>query len=227
VPHNLIGRQMARESPVVVFDLDLTLTNRDTAGGFFRWLLRRQPWRLLLTLVAVPMLAFGRGKWVALRYMVWVATLGQSEGRLQELLQIHIDEVLHTPAPIFRGDGLNRLSWHVAQGHRVVVATGCLEDLAKALLHRVGYGHVAVVGSTLQPYLGGMARKEHCFGATKISMLTQRGFPPPWAMTYTDSESDLPVLRLCEQRFLVNPNSKSVRLIREELEWEPVVLTWR
>jgi phosphatidylglycerophosphatase C len=218
---------MTSESPVVVFDLDLTLTNRDTASGFFSWLLKRQPWRLLLTLVAVPLLAFDRAKWVALRYMVWVATLGESEGRLQELLQVYVDEVLHAPFPMFRGDGLNRLAWHVAQGHRVVVATGCLEDLAKALLHRVGCGGVTVVGSTLQPYLGGMTGKHHCFGAMKISMLTQRGFPPPWAITYTDGELDLPVLRLCEQRFLVNPNSKSVRLIRQELEWEPVVLTWR
>jgi hypothetical protein len=115
---------MTSESPVVVFDLDLTLTNRDTASGFFSWLLKRQPWRLLLTLVAVPLLAFDRAKWVALRYMVWVATLGESEGRLQELLQVYVDEVLHAPFPMFRGDGLNRLAWHVAQGHRVIVATG-------------------------------------------------------------------------------------------------------
>ena len=43
-------------APVVVFDFDLTLTYWDTADRFFRWLLRREPWRLLVVALALPVL---------------------------------------------------------------------------------------------------------------------------------------------------------------------------
>jgi phosphatidylglycerophosphatase C len=99
--------------------------------------------------------------------------------------------------------------------------------LAHELLGRVGYGHVPLVASTLKPYLGGMARHEHCFGPNKIPMLSSRGFAPPWAFTYTDHQRDLPVLKLSRERFLVNPKPEAVRLIQRELACETTILTWR
>ena len=222
---------MSATSPVVVFDFDLTLTRWDTADRFFRWLLERQTWRLVMVLGLAPLLAplflFRSSRKLPVRYAVWVATFGLSQERLQQLVRDHADELFSGPARVFLQEGLERIQFHLEQGHRVVIATGCLEVLARELLGRAGYGHVPLVGSTLKPCLGGMARHEHCFGPNKIPMLSSRGFAPPWAFTYTDHQCDLPVLKLSAERFLINPKPEAVRLIQSELACELTILTWR
>lgn len=222
---------MTESSTTVVFDLDLTLTNWDTADRFFRWLLRRQPWRSAMVLMLVPVLLplfllRVTRKW-PVRYAVWVATLGRSHEGLCVLVAAHVDEVFAGAAPVFLQEGLARLQSHIQRGHRVVIATGCLEVLARELLTRAGHGHVPVVGSSLKSHWWGLTSHEHCFGPMKIPMLARRGFAPPWSVSYTDHQCDLPVLKLSQQRFLVNPRPEAVRLIERELACKASILAWR
>ena len=141
-------------------------------------------------------------------------------------VEAHADEIFGGCEPVFLGQGLQRLQQHIDQGDRVVVATGCLEVLALALLRRAGFPDVAVVGSSLRGHWGGMARHEHCFGARKISMLAARGYAAPWAITYTDHPCDLPVLKLPRERFLVNPKPGAAESIEPELGCGTEVLAW-
>jgi phosphatidylglycerophosphatase C len=217
--------------PIVVFDFDLTLTHWDTADRYFRWLLKRDWWRLGLVLACVPVigplfLVRATRKW-PVRFAVWVATLGRSERDLERLAQEHGEWLVASGQSVFIDEGLTRLAAHVEQGHRVVIATGCLELLARTLLRSAGFGHVALVGSTLRPFLGGMVVDRHCFGPNKIPMLAERGFPPPWSIAYTDHHCDLPVLRLSEARFLVSPTPDCAKRIATALQSTPAVLSWR
>ncbi len=99
--------------------------------------------------------------------------------------------------------------------------------LARELLDQSGLAHIPLVGSSLKPFMWGMAAHQHCYGPRKISMLTQRGYPPPWVATYTDHECDLPVMRQSAACFLVNPRPKAVRIIADALSITPEVLSWR
>lgn len=222
----------ADETPaIVVFDFDLTLTRWDTADRFFRWLLKRQPWRVALVVVMLPVLLpllpmRSTRKW-PIRCAVWIATLGRSHTDLQTLAKAHADDVFADGASAFLREGLERLQSHVRRGDRVVIATGCLELLAREFLTRAGLGDVALVGSSLQPWCGGMVRHEHCFGANKIPMLTRRGFAPPWSVAYTDHQCDLPILAQSTQRFLVNPTPEAVRRVERALACKADVLAWR
>jgi phosphatidylglycerophosphatase C len=214
---------------VVVFDFDLTLTRWDTADRFFRWLLKRSAWRLALIVLALPfvaplLLSATTRKW-PIRFAVWVATLGRSDDDLARLVGEHVDAVF--AEPVFLEDGLAQLRSHLAQGHRVVIATGCLEPLARTLLQRAGFGHVPLVASTLRPFLGGRVRDRHCFGANKVPMLSERGFAPPWDVAYTDHHADLPVLQLSRVRFLVSPKRDCLARIERALAAKATVLAWR
>lgn len=222
---------VSEPATTVVFDFDLTLTNWDTADHFFRWLLRRQPWRWAMVLALVPVLLplfliRSTRRW-PIWYAVWVATLGRSHEALRVLVTAHVDEVFAGAAAVFRQEGLACLQSHIQQGHRVVIATGCLEVLARELLARAGYAHVALVGSSLKPQFWGLASHEHCFGPRKIPMLSSRGFAPPWTVSYTDHQCDLPILKLSDQRFLVNPKPEAVQLIERELACKASILAWR
>jgi phosphatidylglycerophosphatase C len=218
-------------TPVVVFDFDLTLTYWDTADRFFRWLLRRDPWRLLVVALAlpvlVPLLLFRRTRRWPVWFAVWVATFGRSPRALATLIDEHIDALPAGHASVFIPAALERLREHLARGDRVVIATGCLEPLARALLDRAGLGEVSLVASTMRPLLGGWVRERHCFSANKIPMLAERGFAPPWAVAYTDHQADLPVLSHSAERFLVSPRPECLARIQATLPGATTVLAWR
>lgn len=222
---------MSQSSPVVVFDFDLTLTRWDTADRFFRWLLKREPWRFALVVVALPavaavMLATRNRKWLVW-FAVWVATLGRSPASLPGLADEHIRSLAGGPESAFVPAAVERLRAHLAQGHRVVIATGCLEPLARALLACIGLSHVPLVASTVRSCLGGLVRDQHCFGANKVPMLTAVGFAPPWAVAYTDHHADLPVLRLSAECYVVSPKPECLAAIKQALAAEATVLPWR
>jgi phosphatidylglycerophosphatase C len=216
---------------VVVFDFDHTLTRWDSSDRFFRWLLKHDVWRTGMVIIAspllLPLLLSARTRIYPVRYAIWVATLGLSHDQLAALATIHVDE-LHRDEPLLLlQDALNQLNVHIELGHSVVIVTGSLQLIVREYLNRSKIGHVPLVASTLKPFLGGMASDQHCFGRHKIPMLIARGFPPPWSVTYTDHAVDLPVIAESVQWFLVNPKPKSLAKVREHMQCEPAVLSWR
>lgn len=216
---------------VAVFDFDLTLTRWETAGRFFKCLLRRQPWRIAGVVLALPVLAplwaLPHTRRLPVRFAVWVATFGHSGEALAALAVAHADEVFGGPEPVFLVQGVERLRNHLTRGDQVVIATGCWEPLARALLEREGLQDVPLVASTLRPCLGGWVSERHCLGENKIPMLTERGYPPPWRIAYTDHRADLPLLRNSEQWFLISPGLKCLRLIEEAMAAKAEILPWR
>lgn len=222
---------MAGSPPVVVFDFDLTLTRWDTASRFFRWRLRRDAWRLLLVGLALPVLLpllalRDTRRWV-IRYAVWVATLGLHPEGLPAQVQAFLQALpVEVREGVFLPDALARLRMHLAAGHRVVVATGSLQPLARALLDGQGLGDVPLVASTLRRGLGGLVRDQHCIGANKIPMLSAVGFAPPWAIAYTDHHADLPVLQHSAACYLVNPQPRCLARIQQQLPAAVTVLRW-
>jgi phosphatidylglycerophosphatase C len=147
-------------------------------------------------LIAIPLLGplffFTRTRKWPIRFGVWIATLGRSADTLEALVCEHVDEVFAAGESVFLRAGLERLRMHLDRGDVVVVATGTLEPLARELLKRAGLEYVPLVASTLRPFFGGMARDRHCFGRNKVVMLGERGFAPPYAMTYTDHHATCP-----------------------------------
>lgn len=216
---------------VVVFDFDLTLTRWDTASRFFRWLLWRNPWRLLVVFLALPMLGplflLRKARWVPIRFAVWVATFGRTLDSLPALVEEHIDSLPNGHASVMLPAAIEHLKAHLENGDQVVIATGCLQPLAAGLLERAGIGEVPLVASTLRPLLGGLVRDQHCFGQNKVPMLTAQGFGPPWDIAYTDHHSDLPVLLLSSESHLVSPKQKCLARIEQALSSQPSVLLWR
>jgi phosphatidylglycerophosphatase C len=215
----------------IVFDFDHTLTSWDSSDRFFRWLIKRNLWRVGLVVIVSPflgpLLLHGRTKRIPIRFAVWVSTLFRTQERISLLADEHIAEVVSGGETLLLGEGSGQLLQHLELGHTVVIATGSLQVLATKYLVRCGLGHIPLVGSSLKPFLWGMVVNEHCFGDRKIPMLAQRGYAPPWAVTYTDHECDLPVIGQSTECFLVNPKPNAIRVITDRLSFTPTVLSWR
>ena len=215
---------------VVLFDFDQTLTKWDTADRFFKWLLKREAWRMAAIVVSLPfvgpLLIFQKTRKWPLRYGIWLATLGRSSEDIRLLANEHVETLFQGDASPFYSDALANLQDHINKGDQVVIATGCLTDLASSFLRKAGLDSVPLVASTMRPYFGGMVRDKHCFSHNKIPMLSERGFPPPWAVTYTDHYCDIPVLLAAQSRFVVNPTEKSLKRIQGAIGNDFTVLNW-
>jgi len=220
-----------REDPaqLAMFDLDHTLIRCDSFAGFARELLLRRWWRtgLILTLgpLVGPLWMSRRTRHLAGSILVWTATVGLSERAFHALMDRHAERR-------FAGGALTceaavaRLREHQAEGARIVVVTGAVAALAQRVCAHIGIGDVEVVGSSLRRALGGFVSGDHCFGPRKVAMLVERGFPHPWAFVYTDSSTDLPLLRLAEQRRLVNPKPVCQTKVLAALGSSVEVIDW-
>ncbi len=225
------GIAVSAPAPVALFDFDHTLIRHDSFAAFARRLLQRDWWRIAAALglspVLAPLVPLRRTRGIPALTLVWLATLGLDGERLTRKLRQHVTHLARDPGALAHREGLARLREHQRAGHRVVIATGALEELARAICEALGLEDLAIVGSSWRPWGGGMTAREHCFGERKVTMLRARGFPPPWRWVYTDSAADLPLLRHAGEGFLVNPTRWTLAQAARELEHPPGVLRWR
>ena len=218
------------DAPAVVFDFDHTLYDGDSFGHVLGWLLKRNPARTAVALVATvvlgPMVA-----WLPLRRRgisgyVWIATFGLHGRRsfdalLDKYVSSHKDEIrerlLLVALEVFRN--------HREAGDRVVVATGAPPELARAILAFVAHEDVPVIGTAVGPRFGAVVATRHCHHEEKVRMLRERGYAEI-AAAYSDSSADLPLLMAAHAPVVVNPKAKRVAMFRKVLPPGTPILNW-
>ena len=127
------------DAPVVVFDFDHTLYDGDSGGHLVKWLIQRNPLRMIAALAASvvlgPMVAFLPTRRRGISGYIWIGTFGLHGRRsfdalIDQYVAIHREDVQRRLLP----HALEVFREHRATGARVVVATGAPPDLARALL---------------------------------------------------------------------------------------------
>lgn len=214
-------------SSTVVFDLDKVLLGGDASTLFLYGRLRRSPARLLPLLLASPLLLPGSAvpqtRPLAARVMTRIAVGGRSDDDVAAIAEAYREALVRKPEAAI-AEAIARVREHEAEGDQVVVATGCEETLARGFLAAVGLAHLDVVGSTgsLRP-----PKVRRAMGESKVQMLTERGYPPPWKVVYSDSPSDVPVFAGTPRPVLVNSGEKAARHVERTLGRRPETVTWR
>ena len=207
--------------PLVVFDLDHTLIRCDSFAGFNRQLLARAWWRIALALAASPVVAVLALSRRTLRsagsLLVWCGTVGTEESELHALMDAHVLERFHEGGELVCRGAVAALRAHQAEGARLVIATGSVGPFAERVCARIGLAGVEVVGSELEPFLGGWVARRHCYGPEKVLMLRERGIGERWDVAYTDSATDLALLERASRRCLVNATSRAERRVQRQL----------
>jgi phosphatidylglycerophosphatase C len=214
-------------TPTVVFDLDKVLLGGDATTLFLHGRLRQSPARALPLLLAAPLLLPGAAtpqvRPLAARVLTRIAVGGTGDDDVTAVAAAYREALARKPEAAV-ADALACLREHRAAGSRVVVATGCEEILARGFLAAVALGDVDVVGSTgsLRPL-----RVRRAMGETKVHLLTERGYPPPWTAVYSDSPSDLPLFAGTPRPVLVNADERAARQVARVLGRRPETRTWR
>ena len=205
-----------------VFDLDKVLLGGDASTLFLRGVLRQRPGRAVPLLLCSPVLlvasAVPQLRPLGARLMTRLAVGGPaSVDRIADAFR----SALGVQPEAAVAEAIAGVRAHERAGETVVVATGCEETMARGFLAAIGLGGLDVVGSQATIPV------RRAMGASKVTMLTDRGHPPPWVAVYSDSSSDLPLFAGTARPVLVNGDEKSARHVERVLGRRPEVRTWR
>lgn len=226
-----VDEAVAFRQQVAVFDLDGTLVAGDSFGAFLRHLIVRRLLRRVVAAVTAPVwlpaLGLPRTRLGAERYLIWLAAVGMDEeafvAAARDFAQQHAGPSTGRAAAA----ALARVREHVDAGHRVLVVTGCAAPLAQEVCKVVGLGQIEVVASTLTRRRWRLpSHVVPARGHGKLQALQTAGVELPVDHAYSDSISDLPLLRAARTPHVVDPSLRDWCRLQRELGADVDLLRW-
>jgi phosphatidylglycerophosphatase C len=193
---------------LVIFDLDGTLTYRDT---FLPYVLRfclRRPWllpRLVLVVPAVIGFVLGRGDHGRVKEAMIRRVLGgQSRAALQAWTCEYVTHVLERRV---RREALAVLAQHRENGDRLVLLSASPDLYVPVIAERLGFHEtlcttVRWIGDRLEGSLTTPNRR----GAEKTRCIQalRQGHPGLCLVAYANGSSDIDHLKVADEKLLVN-----------------------
>ncbi len=206
---------------VSVFDLDGTLTHRDTFRAFLLYCLIRRPSRWLVVprlTVYASLFAMGKrdNEWLKAQFLG--AILG---GMATPLVTNLVDGfIANLRTQGFRQDGLHEMQERRLAGDTLVLASASPNLYVDVIGAELGFDHVIAtrVGWTDERLLAGHLLGGNCRGAEKRdrveALLNSMGIDGP-IRAYSDHHADLPLLTWADHAIAVSPTSKLREAARE------------
>lgn len=199
---------------VAIFDLDGTLTHKDTYLAFLIHVLKVKPLRLLRcwalpSVVVVYKLGLKKNDWLKERFLTAIAG-GLPEETLGKLVESFLT---HLEGKGMRQDGIKVLEAYQTREDVVVLATASFDFYVKPLAERLGISHVVCSCSARNNNgsLSGKLAGGNCYGDEKLkrvkSYFEEAGIEG-LSIMYSDHHTDIPVLDWADQAVMVNPTLK-------------------
>lgn len=198
---------------ISIFDLDRTISRRDTFPLFLAFMLVQRPsrwWRIPVLALAVVIYLIG------LRNNSWLKTffLTQIVGGLHtETAYSRGSQFVHR---ILRNqlaqDALKEISLRREQGSLLVLATASPDIYVRQLADLLNISHVicSEMLAGAGGYLTGRLRNSNCYGVEKLNRIDdfRLRHHATWEelVIYTDHNSDLALLMRAGKGFAVNPS---------------------
>lgn len=214
---------------VAVFDLDGTITRRDTYTGILLHNLRRHPAALpRLVPLAPPVLRFALGRLdnATVKTLLLKSFFADvPEDELAAITESFVDKLF---ASGLRREALATLRRHRDNGHQTVLLTASLDFYVERIAARLGFDHCISTCTARSPdnVLTGELRSANCRGEEKLARL-QHHFGDVWGQCYFvgygDRETDFHLLTALDRGVVVSPNrrtrNKALRAGLQVVDW--------
>lgn len=203
---------------IAIFDLDYTLTKKGTWGRFVIKNVKHRPWLWLpLALSAgVTQWRYKRGKLPRIRVkqamMRW-SMVGKSQTYLRQLAEEFAASEVETG---LRPGGIIALEHHRAKGDTLILASAAVDLLVAPIADKLGIIHwVATDMKWTDAKLAPDFQSANCYGPEKLARVKQLLAQNPelkqnntHITMYSDSYSDLDILRFSDKGVAVNADRK-------------------
>ncbi len=147
-------------------------------------------------------------------------TKGWDRIEIEELVEEALDEVV---APLVYAEALFLIDDHLRKGRRVFIISASPAEIVRPLANYIGVDEVIATRAAVDDdgrYTG--ALEFYAYGASKAEeverIATVEGISLDASYAYSDSATDLPLLRAVGQPVAVNPD-KELRRVAEEEGW--------
>lgn len=215
---------------LALFDLDGTITRRDTLFPYVMSVCLRRPLRLARVLARMPgaLLRFlfqGKERGPLKETLIVAGLAGLSRA---ELAATNSRFVARLRERGMHPEALERIAAHRAQGDYLVLMSASPDIYVPAVARALGFNETICTGVRWDGMLlGGELVTENRRGEEKRRCVEQlRSRLPGWRIVgYGNSESDLPHLRLCDRAFLVNGGDRALREAAHstvQIGWPPL-----
>lgn len=197
------ARPSVEPKTLAIFDLDGTLTSRDTLFPFLRFAAGPAAFWVRLPLAMLVVVLMGLRLVSRQRAKEWVLALylrGRHRVDLAALGEAFAREKL---GPLLRPQAKARLAWHRERGHECALATASLALYAEPWSRRAGIGHVLATALEFDErgLATGRISGQNCRGPEKLRRLEERfgDLASLNAHGYGDSGADRAFLEKCAQ----------------------------
>jgi phosphatidylglycerophosphatase C len=197
---------------LAVFDLDGTITRRDTLGPFLWGFLWRRPWRLLRGLLVLPAAArfvFNRDRG-ALKGAVIHGLLGGARRRsLARWAERYVAELLSDG---LYAEALTAIAMHRTRADRLLLMSASTDLYVPLIGRALGFNEIICteVRWRADGRLDGRLASANCRGEEKrrcLAALIARDAPGR-VYAYGDSRADLAHMQLVQEAYLVNASPR-------------------
>lgn len=203
----------------VIFDLDGTLTKKDTYLPFL-WLCLGQFGLQKLSVVVLPLyvLLYKLGiisnhqlKEIFLSKILTGISLEQLEPVSEKFVSSLIDKGLNRPI-------IQVLNVHLKKRHKVILVSASFDFYVLKLARKTGINQVVCTRAEVNDgILTGRILGKNCHGEEKVRRLESTLSQPDWrsSVLYTDHHSDYPLLKKVKKGILVNPGLRTRLVLRK------------
>lgn len=219
-----------RPEVVAIFDLDCTITSKDTYPAFLLSVLRKRPgcWVRATTLplpLGLHVLGLRSNSWLKETFLRAIAG-GATREQVDRWVKAFLSQFLQSS---IRPGARRAIREHKKSGHRLIIATASFDFYVGEIGRRLGFDEVI---STRAQWdrdgrLSGTIAGVNCHGPAKLDLLTRhlsQQASLSHTVAYSDHHSDLPLLRWVDRPVAVNPTK---RLTSEATSLAIEIQDWR
>ncbi len=200
---------------LAVFDLDGTITRRDTFGPFLWGFLWRRPWRLARVLLALPAAVRylfdrdrGAFKGSVIHALLGWAQRGSVERWAERFVAGLLDQGLY-------GEALGAIAMHRARGDRLLLMSASTDLYVPRIARALGFDEIICteVRWRADGRLDGRLATANCRGEEKrrcLAAVIARDAPGR-VYAYGDSRADLAHMQLVQEAYLINAAPRVTR----------------
>jgi HAD superfamily hydrolase (TIGR01490 family) len=199
---------------VVIFDLDSTITKKDTYVAFLISLLRMHPIRLfrcgfLPIAIVFHKIGLKDNSWLKETFLKAIAggiNRTQLDDCADDFLKTLLNQGIHSKA-------LEKIQQHRQANHKLVLASASFDFYVEKLGRQLGFDTIICTQSTWdkQSKLTGQIDGYNCYGVNKLNRLMdffEQDRAALFLIGYSDHHSDKPFLNWVDLAVAVNPTDK-------------------
>jgi len=194
---------MSEPNTLVLFDFDGTLTDRDSLFDFLSFSHSPVVYLINLLLSTPYLVAFKLGfitNQTAKEKLLSCFFRGKKLEKIQELGEQYCSQRL---PDTLRPAGLEKLNWHITEGHRVILVSASLEVWLKPWCETLGIELLATRISLSDQVFTGHFLGNNCHGKEKVERIKEHLKLDDYSNIYAygDSSGDTEMLALTKQSF--------------------------